>query len=405
MNPPAHISRVYLIVAAIVAAVISLAVLGANNRQSPITKKFSVRFNHKMHVVDNGVACADCHTKAPTSKLSSDNNLATHENCQSCHEEQLKDKCAYCHTSEDQSTYAATALEERGLTFSHENHLGRENVKCETCHKDFDKMESLETVALPTMATCTTCHSNATAPAACEVCHTSMASLRPAEHQRTDFVRNHSRIARTDNAQCASCHSQESCADCHNGSDLKKVDVPGRILEGAKAPRFTAIDRGQGMRLTKMHDANFKFTHGVAAQTKAMECQTCHRTDDFCSTCHGSGTLTQLSVKPQSHFEAGFVTLGVGSGGGAHARLAKRDIEMCASCHGEQGSDPACITCHADADGIRGTDPKTHARGFMNGAHGDWHTDPGSICYTCHNDVNARPGGVRGQRFCGYCHS
>jgi len=367
--------------------------------------KSTVKFNHKLHVVDNGVACADCHTKAPTSKLSSENNLATHENCQTCHEDQITNKCTYCHTSEDAATYVATSLEDRGLLFSHQNHLGRENVKCETCHKDFDKLESLDDASLPTMATCVTCHDASTAPNQCETCHTSMASLRPVEHQRTDFVRNHGRIARTDNAQCASCHSQESCADCHNGSGLRRVDVPGRMLEGSKAPRLTAIDRGQGMRLAKMHDANFKFTHGIAAQTKALDCQTCHRADDFCSTCHASGTVTQLSVKPQSHAEAGFVTFGVGSGGGAHARFAKRDIETCQSCHGEEGSDPVCTTCHTDADGIRGTDPKTHSGNFMSSTHGEWHTDAGSTCYVCHNDVNARPGGVRGQRFCGYCHS
>jgi hypothetical protein len=99
------------------------------------------------------------------------------------------------------------------------------------------------------------------------------------------------------------------------------------------------------------------------------------------------------------------VTLSVGSGGGDHATLAKRDIESCASCHDAEGADPVCITCHFDNDGIKGTNPKTHKKGAMSDlGYGDWHTDQGSVCYSCHADANARPSGVSGTQFCGYCH-
>ncbi|MBI3579527.1 MAG: hypothetical protein HY089_08995 [Ignavibacteriales bacterium] len=111
-----------------------------------------------------------------------------------------------------------------------------------------------------------------------------------------------------------------------------------------------------------------------------------------------------MRFKPATHQEAGFVTLGVGSGGGKHASLARRDIESCASCHDAQGADPTCTTCHTDPDGIKGNDPKSHARGFMMDSEGAWHSDPGATCYTCHTDPNARVGGIKGQGFCGYCH-
>ena len=62
-----------------------------------------------------------------------------------------------------------------------------------------------------------------------------------------------------------------------------------------------------------------------------------------------------------------FTTIGVGTGGGEHATLARRDIERCISCHDVQGADPTCITCHLDSDGIKGTNPKTHPAGFMKG--------------------------------------
>ena len=61
------------------------------------------------------------------------------------------------------------------------------------------------------------------------------------------------------------------------------------------------------------------------------------------------GRLTPGQV-PASHIGSGFTTLGVGSGGGRHAELARRDIESCMTCHDARGGDPVCITCHVDAD-------------------------------------------------------
>lgn len=365
-------------------------------------KQTSIKFSHQFHVKDAGVACADCHDKAATSKLSSDNLISKHENCQSCHEEQLKADCTFCHTSGDQTTYKASQIK-RELVFSHESHIKDRNIQCETCHKDMNPADG--SISMPIMATCNTCHNDVKATNACETCHTDLSALRPKEHNRTDFVREHKRIARLSDATCASCHTQESCIDCHNGSDLQKVDVPGKDLVSARAPRLTENDRGQGQRLTKVHDLNFRFTHGIAAAGKTADCQTCHNQQTFCGTCHAAGgNVNQIKFKPTTHSEAGFVMLGVGSGGGKHASLARRNIESCASCHDAQGADPTCTTCHMDPDGIKGNDPKSHARGFMVGTNGEWHSDPGSTCFTCHTDPNARVGGIKGQGFCGYCH-
>jgi len=86
--------------------------------------------------------------------------------------------------------------------------------------------------------------------------------------------------------------------------------------------------------------------------------------------------------------------------------LARRDIENCSSCHDVQGADQNCILCHVDNDGVKGTNPKTHARNFgRDFDKGDWHSDRGSVCYSCHTDANARPGGIKGVGFCGYCHN
>lgn len=400
------VRRVYSVFLLGIVCLLALTVMGSSRQvdQSKEQRR-TVKFSHRFHVREAGVVCTDCHGAAQTSKLATDNLFATHDNCQSCHEEQMSSKCAFCHTSEDQSTYKATELAKRDLIFSHELHVSGQKVECEKCHTGVDQAEAEVSVQIPGMPTCNTCHNDVKASNACEGCHFDLAALRPREHNRTDFVRQHKIVARLSTATCATCHTQESCADCHNGSDLVKVNVPGKDLVSLRSPRLSANDRGQGLRLGKVHDLNFRFTHGLAAEGKATECQTCHEQQTFCAACHNAGgNINQGKFMPQSHKQAGFVTTGVGTRGGLHATLAKRDIESCAACHDAQGADPACMLCHADPDGIKGTNPRTHETGFMSGDHGYWHTDPGATCYVCHTDANARPGGVKGQKFCGYCH-
>jgi hypothetical protein len=359
--------------------------------------KRSIKFSHAYHVKEAGVACVDCHVEAATSVSASDRLLVEHPACQSCHEEQLGSNCTFCHTSEDTETYALTPNPRRELRFSHKVHVDQ-GATCEFCHGEINDKAPVVGEAVPSMAKCNTCHNDVKATNACEACHTNLASLRPREHNRTDFVKEHKIPARMGDAKCGACHTQESCFDCHNGGTLEQVSLPGSDLVSPRSPRLTAIDRGQGMSLVKMHDLNFRFTHGIAAKGKTQDCETCHSKEEFCATCHmAGGNVTQAAFMPQSHVAAGFKW-------GGHGTAAKRDIEACITCHDVQGADPTCIQCHMDTDGVRGTNPKFHPLGSLATNEGEWHEDPGVGCYACHTDSNARPNGVRGQRFCGYCH-
>jgi len=60
-----------------------------------------VKFSHKMHIKDVGADCATCHPEGSTSKLSSDNLASTHDQCSSCHEDQVTNDCGFCHTTPD----------------------------------------------------------------------------------------------------------------------------------------------------------------------------------------------------------------------------------------------------------------------------------------------------------------
>jgi hypothetical protein len=166
------------------------------------------------------------------------------------------------------------------------------------------------------------------------------------------------------------------------------------------------LDNAKEMQIVRVHDLNYVYSHGIDAKGKIAECQTCHQTETFCAECHASmsNDYAVEGVEPSSHNNPAFVTIGVGSGGGEHAALARRDIENCAACHDTQGADPTCVLCHVDNDGIKGTNPKTHMSSFMSDNNGDWHSDAGAVCYNCHTDANARPDGIPGVGFCGYCH-
>ncbi len=362
-----------------------------------------LKFSHKYHVSEVGVACADCHTAARTSASSTDNLRPGHDQCATCHKEQIDSTCGFCHVNPEQIEPAPPR--KYTITFSHAQHVTMKDVECTTCHAGLDSVEYASAANMPAMNTCTTCHNASKATNTCEACHTSFTNLIPPDHLVADFRRDHKQRTRLGSleASCSTCHTQTFCADCHDAASLMKFGKDGLMSE--PSPRSSSFDSPKQMPLQMVHSMNYRYTHGIDAKAKASDCYSCHSEKEFCTPCHQSGdNLTEKSFKPASHLVPNFTTLGVGSGGGEHAVLARRDIESCASCHDVQGGDPTCITCHTDADGIRGTDPRTHPPGFMRNDEGPWHTDPGATCYNCHTDMNAHPGGVKGKNFCGYCH-
>ena len=363
----------------------------------------TLKFSHKFHVKEAGVACADCHKKASSSASASDNLRPVHENCATCHEEQVNSQCGYCHR--DTTDIRAAARPVRTLVFAHAQHVTMKGVECTTCHAGLDSVDYAGPDNMPSMTTCVTCHDNAKATGTCESCHTSFVNLVPSDHLAPDFRKEHRRLTRLGNLEvsCATCHTQTFCADCHGAAPLERFGKSALMSE--PSPRVgSPTDGPKQMTLQMTHNMNYRYTHGIDAKAKATECYSCHIAQTFCEQCHAVGDNLTPGMKPASHLAPGFTTLGVGSGGGVHAQLALRDIESCASCHDARGADPVCITCHNDPDGIKGTHPRTHPAGFMQGEHGSWHTDPGAVCFNCHTDANAYPGGTAGKGFCGYCH-
>ena len=399
-------------------------------REQENDRSQTIKFSHTYHLKDVGASCEDCHPSARKSKGARDNILPVMSDCYRCHDEKTTE-CALCHRGPE--PYPSFSNPERSIMYSHEYHLETLGLKCENCHQGLDTLEYSTPSTLPSMALCYTCHNDdglseavrepavqdsipgefviRTALSVCETCHLSTVGLLPASHRIGNFTKEHKQFARLGGADgdCRMCHRTDTfCQDCHTNAAIGKTDARTSDVYTSFGARSGGANPATPMTLELVHSLNYRFTHGIDAKGKASDCSSCHDARTFCVQCHTQDGAITLRNQPAPawHSGGGFTTGRIpGSGGGRHAEFARRDIEGCQACHDTQGSDPLCITCHNDPDGMRGSDPGTHQKGYLSSDYGSWHDDPGAVCYTCHTDPNAHPGGMRGRFFCGYCHS
>ncbi len=367
----------------------------------PISNEGRIKFSHSLH--KDLVDCQTCHSSVMESVSLKDQLFPNHDNCSTCHEVDNDEECSTCHYEDN---FEALVKSKSNLNFNHKLHLINPDVNCESCHQGLSEVDySWQAAgAHPPMETCYGCHNDKTvASNACESCHISTVNLLPQDHKVVSFSKTHKFAAQQFNSNCVMCHDNQSCEDCHAATigvtetntinDFYQPYYPSNFVDGAKVQ---AINR--------VHELNYRFSHGIDSKGKTAECQTCHQIETFCAECHQAEgeDFAFGGIQPASHLKSTFTTFGVGSGGGDHAVLARRDIESCIACHDVNGADPTCITCHFDADGIKGTNNKTHPVGFMRDEKGDWHDDNSSVCFNCH--TSASPQSQSGIGFCGYCH-
>ncbi len=384
--------------------IIFLTIAAVNERVEPQrTNKDIIKFSHSLH--KEIAECSTCHTKATESISLKDNLLPEKSACANCHDVENTEQCNTCHYED---VYEKLIKKKSELLFNHKKHVTEQKMECVICHRGIDDVDYAfqSAGAFPPMNQCITCHNNqSVARNDCQSCHISTANLIPEDHQQVNFLKSHKFNANSMNAECEMCHDNNFCETCHVSTTMITETNNKRDFFVPYSPH-EFIDNSKQQQLSRVHDLNYRYTHGLDANNKVSECQSCHQTETFCAECHNSsgGDFAMEGMVPASHRKSDFVTIGVGTGGGLHALIARRDIESCAACHDIQGADPTCVLCHVDNDGIKGTNPKTHIRSFMSNEEGDWHNDANSVCYVCHRDANARPGGIKGTGFCGYCH-
>jgi hypothetical protein len=319
-----------------------------------------ITFSHTIHA--DLAACDACHS-ALDSEAASDNLLPAPTACVDCHDE--ADVRGYWSLGDDVDLATYTyPVHDRKLLFSHKQHGRTLEMNCATCHGG---ILADEDSGIPAMDVCARCHNNADATAPiirsaadqpkvisatnqCEACHTTLAGLHPENHRVPNFTQEHGKFAMNGESdrECAVCHSQSFCQECHTPSN----NVPHGVhadefyLEGA--PRGEKIDDERQLTLQKVHTLTYRYTHGFDARAKSTRCETCHEPESFCTPCHQNGyDATGMRIVPQSHQLAGFATVGGGKAMNRHAKLAVMDIETCVTCHNIDGGDPVCAGCHS----------------------------------------------------------
>ena len=250
--------------------------------------------------------------------------------------------------------------------FNHQTHPGhRKAAECASCH------EPGAASIVPDLKACLQCHEQ---PFIDEVKLPGLATHGPT------WALNHRAAAKSKTIDCASCHTQESCLECHTAG---RADEQGAL----------------GSSLANVHRSDFHITHPIAARTDPQLCSSCHEVR-FCSSCHDSFNRTDLAILSHRRGWSDLETLPgtihetydtsecqtchVDSvlpshvWSSAHAREARKNLVTCQACH-PQGD--ICLKCHSARSGL-----------MINPHPKDW------------LDFSSRLEGASGGKTCRRCH-
>lgn len=271
--------------------------------------------------------------------------------CAVCH---VQESCTSCHINAEQvapiqalqsSSRVAAAVGARTPSWPKPS-----------SHEAADWSGAHAKAALESIETCANCH----AQTSCQSCHgtggplvvaslptpppgsptgVQIAAVQPPFHT-PDWVRQHGPAAATGLPNCAACHTEGYCLNCHDG--------PAK---------------------NTFHPDNFVLQHGAEAYTERTECAGCHSTEVFCRTCHiNSGAGVSASAGNTFHDAQPDWLI-------AHGRAARQGMEECTTCHQQT----SCLRCHSARSGWR---INPHGPDFDPDRIAQRSTESCSICHT-----------------------
>ncbi len=200
-----------------------------------------------------------------------------------------------------------------------------------TSHKDYADMK---------VADCNSCHKDEGV----------------APNHDADWARGHRLPANAGQKNCADCHDQSFCLDCHSGGGID-TKLSTKNYRADYTP--------------KSHRSDFLIIHPLKALDNPQTCTRCHD-QKYCTQCHSK--FRGNSLQFQSHRRQ-FSDISLGSIGsnhasstpaqcqichpggslpshqqwsGDHAREARRNLQACQSCHSDGD---VCIKCHSARGG------------------------------------------------------
>lgn len=217
--------------------------------------------------------------------------------------------------------------------------------------------------------------------AECNSCHKSEGV---ALNHDADWVRGHRVLAGKGEKNCAECHDQAYCLDCHQGG-------------GIDAKLSTNNYRRD--YIPKSHRSDWLDIHPLKALDNPQTCTRCHD-QKYCSQCHSKFRSTDLeflshrrqfrNVSPTNVFHATLNTASCPTchpnslvpthiWASDHAREARRNLQSCQTCHSDGD---VCLTCHSARSGLK-VNPHPRNWGSIKGNLKD--KSGGRSCIRCHD--------------------
>jgi hypothetical protein len=155
----------------------------------------------------------------------------------------------------------------------------------------------------------------------CQDCHSGSGVM---SNHGAFYMKEHRLLAQRAGNNCADCHQQSFCLDCHKGGGIE--------------PDLTRSLSRRGEYMPRSHRSDFISIHSIKAADNPQNCYRCHESR-FCSDCHTKTKKGSMNIK--SHRKAGNTQ--IYDWNADHAAEARRNLQSCESCHPEAD---VCVRCH-----------------------------------------------------------
>ncbi|TNF30154.1 MAG: cytochrome C [Deltaproteobacteria bacterium] len=257
-----------------------------------------LKFNHKIHV-ERGITCARCHGDMSKHQLATrENALPVMGTCLACHDgKQAPDACTTCHVA---------APDGRVQTDLPGGKLAPAGWYHQDAHDD-DWLRTHRFAASVGDGHCAACHTENE----CMDCHNGV--RKPLKVHPNNWALMHPVAARKNVPDCASCHrSQTFCADCHQLAQVSP-DAPNRPPDAVRFHPDGWVD-AQGRRGANHHafEAQRNIRSCASCHTEDT-CMECHSVKTLGVNPHppgfvGSGACERMAAKnarvcTRCHFE------------------------------------------------------------------------------------------------------
>ena len=269
---------------------------------------------------------------------------------------------------------AGVSLAWANMSFDHRAHLEEyvPGTECITCH-----LPDAPSI-VPEKKVCLDCHEQDVADA------TGLGAIKT---HGPVWALNHRSEAKGNAIDCAACHQQDFCLECHKSGF---ADEQGSFSNN----------------MINVHSSDFHITHPIAARTDQQLCSSCHE-PQFCNECHSEFRFRTGRASGPSHrrvFDLGLngnidaIHAGMDASVNCdachdpqsvspsfhdwslgHAREARRSLATCQACH---PAGDVCLRCHSAKGGVVGFNPHGDGWGDRQDRLNDAST--GRTCRKCH---------------------